>query len=391
MPKVVRLIFVALVAYLSLSAGAQQMYKCRQENGTFSFQAEKCDEGAAQQILAKDRTGALKVVKPAEKPSTSPAPVAPPPPATVTPRADAPALNAPIAVAPITAAPSAATEPANPTSSVANPTVAPQEPATKNSAASERMIQLFAVAVGVGVFIVMLLPIKLVATLVGAERRGLFTCFVALIIAVFFGGMYVALDGLYQTKYVTILAAALIYMWLFKTSYVKALLIVVPVGLFYILAPQSTTVRNLLAKSEKMVEFSPPDYSYSINMPGRPTQQEASESGTTYQLRSNGWGYQVYFYDLKNTSPERPVVLDRTREALVKILQGTLVSQNLAILGGNNCREVLIQGADGYLHQARYFINDGRLYVAMIAIPKGQDKSPKIDAFFDSFHLHTRH
>ncbi len=97
MTHFLRMIVMLSLTCLTVSAGAQpRMYKCKQANDTYSFQAEPCAQDLPQQVLVKERGGALKAM-----PTDNEKPKAAPPPApalTVIPSKPAPPVvvqNAP--------------------------------------------------------------------------------------------------------------------------------------------------------------------------------------------------------------------------------------------------------------------------------------------------------
>ncbi len=71
MSQTARLTLLLVLACWSLVAGAQpRMYKCKQANDTYSFQADPCAEGLPQQVIVKNKAGALKT-SPVENASAS--------------------------------------------------------------------------------------------------------------------------------------------------------------------------------------------------------------------------------------------------------------------------------------------------------------------------------
>jgi hypothetical protein len=92
----------------------------------------------------------------------------------------------------------------------------------------------------------------------------------------------------------------------------------------------------------------------------------------------------------RNTDQE---ILDRTREAALRVGNGKVISQSAVNLGSYSGLEVELEsqytdaGKKNLHTRNRYFLVGRRLYHLMSVAPAGEPLSPDTDRWFQSFHL----
>lgn len=147
------------------------------------------------------------------------------------------------------------------------------------------------------------------------------------------------------------------------------------------------------AKEDTIAEFSPPDHRYSISMPGTPTEQAApKEAGVvnnhTYVLHAGKMQYAVTSFDLETRPADTTYFLDALKEGMVAQGKGKInISDEKTIrIEGNPGRSLMMTDYKS-AKQVNFFLAGKTVYIIEAGAPLSQQNSPKIQAFFDSFHL----
>jgi hypothetical protein len=365
---------IALLVLLPFAASG--MFKCQQPNGSISFQDTPCQENSAQQVLKVDKNGTIKEL-PTEKPITN--------------QSDAPSLQ----VKPTLNEPAKSID--TPTSeqssgsnqmentndlNINNSALTQEAPkdTSKNIVNEKVRAWLWLVS-----FVGCIFIIKLIATMLHAERAGFLTCFVAVLVSVFFVCVFVGLGGaLANWTYLSIFASAGVFMVLFKTNYFKGLIISIPTYIAYVIVFELMAPIQSSAPLQDAL-FSPPDKSFSITMPGVPEDKVGSTSiSHSFEFKSpNGAGYQVYYRD--DVPGDHAQVLNSFAE-MVKGKDGTVLWDKNLTNNGYHSRNVRVRLPNGFINEANIFFNKSRVYFVFITVPKGDQFNPLIDAYLNSFH-----
>lgn len=146
----------------------------------------------------------------------------------------------------------------------------------------------------------------------------------------------------------------------------------------------------------QLVPFSPPDKSFTVDMPGTPRKMKAppevSIKGARvtmqmYELVSDGVLYFAQAVDFDKEPDDRSTALDWIRDTFVRTGQGTLIGEEVIRVNGYAGRQVRIRMQDGSLRQGRFALVGSKLCLVMIVVPKEQESSPRVEAFLNSFQI----
>ncbi|MFZ6643773.1 hypothetical protein ACO0LL_28875 [Undibacterium sp. TC4M20W] len=145
-------------------------------------------------------------------------------------------------------------------------------------------------------------------------------------------------------------------------------------------------------KEDPVAEFSPPDNRYSISMPGTPIEQEAPAAegvfnNHTYSVTSGKIQYAITSFDLAVRPADPTYFLDTIKAGMVG--QGknkiSVINENSIQVEGNAGRSVTLS-APGAVKKVDFFLVGKTVYIIEAGAPKEMADSPKIAAFFESFH-----
>ena len=155
------------------------------------------------------------------------------------------------------------------------------------------------------------------------------------------------------------------------------------------------------AASATWKEFSSSEGSFSILMPGEPTEQTK-----TVNTKAGAIDLHLFIFQQKNVAyfvsyveyQEELVqannaekLLDGARDGAVSNVQGKLLNEVSISLEKYPGREIRIQVPDGkHTIQTRMYLVKNRLYQVMIVTPKEDSFSKDVTKFLDSFKLQTR-
>ncbi|MCH8620549.1 hypothetical protein [Undibacterium sp. TS12] len=146
-------------------------------------------------------------------------------------------------------------------------------------------------------------------------------------------------------------------------------------------------------KELPIAEFTSPDRRFSISMPGAPKADSGQyadiNDGHSYSLQSGKLLYGVSHYDL----PERPAniseALDELRNDMSEGYDSTSIDERPLQLDGYAGRSLRLLDHD-LLHMVNFYLVGKTVYVVEITGPKSEEYSPKVAAYFASFHLIPR-
>jgi len=146
-------------------------------------------------------------------------------------------------------------------------------------------------------------------------------------------------------------------------------------------------------KEDPIAEFSPPDHRYSISMPGTPTEQKLpKEPGVfnnhTYTLRAGKMQYAITSFDLEARPADTTFFLDALKEGVVSQGKGRInvTDEKTIRIEGNTGRSLMMTDYKS-VKQVNFFLAGKTVYIIEADAPMNEKNSPKIQAFFDSFHL----
>lgn len=146
-------------------------------------------------------------------------------------------------------------------------------------------------------------------------------------------------------------------------------------------------------KELPIAEFTSPDRRFSISMPGTPKADDGQyadiNNGHSYSLHSGKLLYGVSHYDL----PERPAniseALDELRSDMSEGYDSTSIDERPLQLDGYAGRSLRLLDHE-VLRLVNYYLVGKTVYVVEITGPKSEEYSPKVPAYFASFHLIPR-
>lgn len=145
-------------------------------------------------------------------------------------------------------------------------------------------------------------------------------------------------------------------------------------------------------KEDPVAEFSPPDNRYSISMPGTPIEQEAPAAegvfnNHTYSVTSGKIQYAITSFDLAVRPADPTYFLDTIKAGMVGQGKGkiSVINENSIQVEGNAGRSVTLS-APGAVKKVDFFLVGKTVYIIEAGAPKEMANSPKITAFFESFH-----
>jgi hypothetical protein len=143
-------------------------------------------------------------------------------------------------------------------------------------------------------------------------------------------------------------------------------------------------------------QFSPPDQSFSVMMPGAPSVKvlEAKpevnfKGGNSYQVQSDGRLFMTGYFDYSVSPPGmHSDSLDRFRDMFVAGTKGQLISEDTVMLDGNTGREIIIKNPSGSSTRVRIFIKEKRAFIAGVEVHTDTDaNAPTVNDFLNSFHI----
>lgn len=146
----------------------------------------------------------------------------------------------------------------------------------------------------------------------------------------------------------------------------------------------------------QLVPFSPPDKSFTVDMPGTPRKMKAPSEVSVkgarvtmqmYELVSDGVLYFAQAVDFEKEPDDRSTALDWIRDTFIRTGQGSLIGEEVIRVNGYAGRQVRIKMQDGSLRQGRFALVGSKLCLVMIVVPKGQESSPRVEAFLNSFQI----
>jgi len=145
-------------------------------------------------------------------------------------------------------------------------------------------------------------------------------------------------------------------------------------------------------KEEPIAVFSPPDGHYSISMPGIPLEQEAPAAegvfnNQTYALNAGKIQYAITSFDLAVRPADVTYFLDTLKEGMINQGKGKfrILNEGTIQVEGSAGR-TLTMSAKGAVKRVDYFIIGKTVYIIEAGTPLAEANSPKIAAYFDSFH-----
>lgn len=167
--------------------------------------------------------------------------------------------------------------------------------------------------------------------------------------------------------------------------------------------PQKPTVPKIVQPKWKV--FTPPDKSFAVLMPGRPTQKtqiqktymgeiplqifmaEPPQQEVSYIVTYNGFPYDY----AKLTSPQQ--IFNKAQEGALLTTKSTLINQrNLRSSNGHPGREIEYVNPGGNIFKTRMYFAEGRLYQATAIVSKKQQAmlAKTINGFLNSFQVVVR-
>lgn len=153
---------------------------------------------------------------------------------------------------------------------------------------------------------------------------------------------------------------------------------------------------NSFDQSDKRFDiktFTPTDKSFSVDLPGTPSEstepprQRGIDSMKSYQLRANNHNYLIQSMVFSKVPEDRTALLNQVRDNFLQDTRKVLVSEEPVTSGDLSGREIHIKLPDGRYQYIRMMFVGSHLYVLLIQSPDGRDNNPRVEAFFDSFHL----
>ncbi|MFZ6768991.1 hypothetical protein ACO0LM_18175 [Undibacterium sp. Di26W] len=144
-------------------------------------------------------------------------------------------------------------------------------------------------------------------------------------------------------------------------------------------------------KEEAITEFSPPDHSFSVRLPGKlveqPTKVEPGVSNNhSYSLRAGKFHYGVTHFELPTRPADVSGLLDAIRDNAAQSPNTVVTEEQKINLDGNIGRSLQLE-TKGIVRLAHYYVIGKTVYIIETAAEKAEGNSPKITAFMDSFHV----
>lgn len=138
-----------------------------------------------------------------------------------------------------------------------------------------------------------------------------------------------------------------------------------------------------------------PQGGYAVLMPGKPNEQDTPGNLAIGLLGGHmsivektddiAFLAQCSRFAVNRTDAKRE--LDVARDNLVVTLGAKLQSQQDVQLDGQPGRELVVSLADNAVVRARYYLVGRNLFQVMASVPRGQESSNEVNAFFASFRL----
>jgi len=149
--------------------------------------------------------------------------------------------------------------------------------------------------------------------------------------------------------------------------------------------------RSSAAPESALTELSVPGQHFSISMPGEPVEQRlAAPTGVsnhhTYLSRAGKLQYAITYFDLANKPDELGLFLEGIRDGIVSDLKAIVIEDNTTMLKGNAGRSMVLS-AKGEIKKVTFFLAGKTVYLIEAGGPESEEHSPRIAAFFESFHL----
>ncbi|MFZ6781378.1 hypothetical protein ACO0LD_31515 [Undibacterium sp. Ji83W] len=144
-------------------------------------------------------------------------------------------------------------------------------------------------------------------------------------------------------------------------------------------------------KEDPIAEFSPPDHRYSISMPGTPVEQASPKAdgvfnNHTYSLRAGKMHYAITSFDLAVRPADTTYFLDTLRDGIASQGKIKVTDEKTIRVEGNVGRSLMLSAKDA-MKKVDFFLVGKTVYIIEAGAPGSEANSPKIAAFFDSFHL----
>ena len=144
-------------------------------------------------------------------------------------------------------------------------------------------------------------------------------------------------------------------------------------------------------KEQPVATFSPPDQRYSISMPGTPTEQPGPAvqgvfNNHTYSLRAGKIQYAVTSFDLAVRPADTTFFLDALKDGMINQGKISVTDEKTIRVDGNSGRSMVLS-AKGEIKKVTFFLAGKTVYLIEAGGPKSEQHSPRIAAFFESFHL----
>ncbi|MFZ6747072.1 hypothetical protein ACO0LC_27910 [Undibacterium sp. JH2W] len=140
-----------------------------------------------------------------------------------------------------------------------------------------------------------------------------------------------------------------------------------------------------------MTAFSPPGQHFSIDMPGKPVEQQLAaptevSNNHTYLSRSGKLQYAITYFDIADEPAEPLPFLEGIRDGIVSDLKTIVIEDKTLTREGKTGLSLKMTGK-GSLKHMQLFIDDKTVYIIEATAPVKEDSADKIAAFMDSFHF----
>ncbi|MFZ6875909.1 hypothetical protein ACO0LF_27935 [Undibacterium sp. Di27W] len=145
------------------------------------------------------------------------------------------------------------------------------------------------------------------------------------------------------------------------------------------------------APETAMTEFSPAGQHFSINMPGKPVEQQLAappevRNNHTYLAGSGKLQYAITYFDIADEPAEPLPFLEGIRDGIVSDLKAIIIEDKTLTREGKKGLSLKMTGK-GSLKHMQLFIAGKTVYILEATAPVKEDSSDKIVAFMDSFHF----
>jgi len=141
-------------------------------------------------------------------------------------------------------------------------------------------------------------------------------------------------------------------------------------------------------------EFTSEEGGFSVLMPGEPTysvQPAPTAQGSVqihmYLLEHGVMAYGVMYNDVLGEIIDVQKFLDERRDAAVKTVSGSQVTEKSISIEGQPGREIKFNTADNIQYTGRLYLVDGRLYQVIATAPAGVNADAATAKLMDSFKI----